>query len=78
MKSGIQTTYGKAFEYACVKELYGVLSGQEEVVIVDSPQMNTAQSLYNSLSEEMVEALDKAAIAAVRVILQLEPQFMEF
>lgn len=74
MTSGIQTTYGKAFEYACAKRLNASLSKYGDVVVEESPQMTTARELYETLSRKMQEALDKAANAAIRVIKRLEPQ----
>ena len=74
MGSGIQTKNGKAFEYACVVALYKSLNSNQRVTIVDSAQVETAKKLYDSISEDMQQSLDAAAYAAVRIILQLEPQ----
>ena len=74
MASGIQTKNGKAFEYACIARLNDSLTAFGEVEIEDSPQLNTARELYASVDEDMREALDKAAMAAVKVISRLEPQ----
>ncbi len=77
MGSGIQTSNGKAFEYACVIALHEQLSDGQPIVIEDSPQMETAQKLYDEISEEMKPLLDAAARAAVRIIKKLEPQLVE-
>ncbi len=77
MANGIQTANGKAFEYACVLGLYNELSAIQKIEIEDSPQLKTASSLYESMDEIMQATLDKAAIAAVRVIRRLEPQLWE-
>lgn len=77
MANGIQTANGKAFEYACVLGLYNELSSVQKIEIEDSAQLKTASSLYESMDEKMQATLDKAAIAAVRVIRRLEPQLWE-
>ncbi len=74
MAGGIQTANGKAFEYACVLGLYNELSPIQKIEIEDSPQLQTALSLYCGMNEKMKETLDQAASAAVRVIRRLEPQ----
>lgn len=77
MGAGIQTSNGKAFEYACVIALHEQLSSEQIIVIDDSPQMETARKLYEEVSEEMKASLDAAARAAVRIIKRLEPQLVE-
>ena len=77
MGAGIQTSNGKAFEYACVLALHEQLGGSQQIAIEASPQMETAQKLYDEMSEDMKELLDAAARAAVRIIKRLEPQLME-
>lgn len=77
MGAGIQTSNGKAFEYACVIALHEQLSNGQKIVIDDSPQMETAKRLYEEIEEEMKPSLDAAARAAVRIIKRLEPQLVE-
>ena len=77
MANGIQTANGKAFEYACILGLYNELSLIQKIEIDDSPQLKTASSLYEGMDVKMQATLDKAAIAAVRVIRRLEPQLWE-
>lgn len=77
MANGIQTANGKAFEYACVLAIYNALSSIQKIEIEDSTQLKTASSLYESMDEKMQDTLDKAAIAAIRVIRRLEPQLWE-
>lgn len=72
--SGIQTQNGKAFEYACLMSLYNMLSADQQVEIVNSAPLVTAQTSYNSLSNGMKNNLTRAANAAARVIIRLEPQ----
>jgi hypothetical protein len=75
--NGIQTANGKAFEYACVLGVYNELSSMQNIEIVESPQLKTAAKLYEGMTIEMQNTLDKSAIAAVRVIRRLEPQLWE-
>lgn len=77
MGTGIQTSNGKAFEYACIIALHEQLEKGQTIIIEVSPQLETAQKLYEDISEEMKTALDAAAKAAVRIIKRLEPQLVE-
>ena len=77
MGTGIQTSNGKAFEYACVIALHEQLNNGQEIIIEPSPQMETAQNLYDEISEDMKPLLDAAARAAVRIIKRLEPHLTE-
>lgn len=77
MGTGIQTSNGKAFEYACVIALHEHLDNGQKIIIEPSPQMETAQNLYDAISEDMKPLLDAAARAAVRIIKRLEPQLAE-
>jgi len=72
--SGIQTSNGKAFEYACVLALYNALRGSQEVNIEKNAPLETAQRFYNETSDALKSKLNKAANAAARVIIRLEPQ----
>ncbi len=74
MASGIQTSNGKAFEYACVVGIYESLKSTQSVEIEETPQLLTAKGLYEAIDEKMKDALDAAARAAIRVIQRLEPQ----
>ena len=69
-----QTANGKAFEYACLLALYNSLQANEDVTIEDSPQMRTARNLYNNMPDDSQTELLRAANAAARVIIRLEPQ----
>lgn len=61
MGTGIQTSNGKAFEYACVIALHEQLNYGQKIIIEPSPQMETAQNLYDEISEDMKPLLDAAA-----------------
>lgn len=77
MGNGIQTSNGKAFEYACAVALHEQFSSSQQVVLVKSAQMETARKLYEDTLDEMKVLLDAAARAAVRSIRWLEPQLCE-
>ena len=72
--AGIQTSNGKAFEYACADALFRMLSSTQEVVIDDSPQLQTAKDFYDNADLELMQNITSAADAATRVIERLEPQ----
>ena len=46
--AGKQTELGKAFEYACVKALYEMYSGVEDVEVEDSVPIRTAMGYYDA------------------------------
>ena len=73
----IQTKNGKAFEYACLNSLYSFLSPNQDIIIEKTPQFETALKAFDSISAELQNNLYKAAIAATRIIVRLEPQ-LEF
>lgn len=77
MGRGIQTSNGKAFEYACVIALYEQLDLNQKVVIESSLQMSTAHKLYEEIKDELKDSLDAAARASIRIIKRLEPQLCE-
>lgn len=77
MGTGIQTSNGKAFEYACVIALHEQLENGQKIIIESSPQMDTAKKNYDEISEDMKPLLDAAARAAVKIIKKLEPQLVE-
>lgn len=71
---GIQTEYGKAFEYACLMKIHNILTDRQKVHIEDSLQLDTARKKFETVDDEMKEAMTKAAEAACRVVMRLEPQ----
>lgn len=71
---GIQTTNGKAFEYACLLAIYEELCKNQAIEIAESPQLSTARKFYENTDDVLQNFLDAAARAAVRVIKRLEPQ----
>ncbi len=71
----LNTTNGKAFEYACLKALYNKLIGSGiNSSIQESDAFITARSKYESLSPEKQLRLDLAAQAGIRMISSLEPK----
>ena len=74
MVRGVQTSNGKAFEYACVDSLYKMLSKEQEVTIEASSQLETAKRFFETATGKLKENIIKAADAASRVIVRLEPQ----
>ncbi len=71
------TEYGKAYEYACLLSLQEHLSDRTEgmVTAVISDAFHTAQNAFiKAESEGVANDLKRAANAAARVILRLEPQ----
>ena len=73
-KSGKQTETGKAFEYACAYVLYKRYSKITNVVLLDSPQLNTARNSFNKLSDDEQREYLLGAEAAVKIIDRLEPK----
>lgn len=69
-----QTKKGKAFEYACLKTLKDSLIKNQEVVVEYTSALETASSFYYASDKKTVSKMDKAAQAAVRIIIKLEPQ----
>ncbi|MEG2124510.1 MAG: HaeIII family restriction endonuclease [Hydrogenoanaerobacterium sp.] len=69
-----QTQKGKAFEYACLIALKNSICEGQEVLVEATPAFNTARDFYNNSEGVLIDKLDKAAQAAVRLILRLEPQ----
>lgn len=70
--SATQTNNGKAFEYACILSLYTELSASQDVSIIKTQQLQTALNFFNVSSIQC--KLIRAADAATRVIVRLEPQ----
>jgi hypothetical protein len=70
----MQTSNGKAFEYACAQALHSRLSVEQPVVVVHSAPFVTAQDFFLAAAPPLQDKLKKAADAAARVICRLEPQ----
>jgi hypothetical protein len=72
--SGSQTSNGKSFEYACLLAIYNLLSDQQEVSIVRSAPLETAERFFADAEAEFKDNLIQGANAAARVLVRLEPQ----
>lgn len=71
------TEYGKAYEYACLiairEHLFGKTNG--DITIQESDALQTAKTAFEKAENEgLADKLVKAANAAARVIIRLEPQ----
>jgi hypothetical protein len=65
---------GKAFEYACLQALNESLSPTQDVTVEMTPQFYTARECFITSTQKFQEKFVRAANAAARVIMQLEPQ----
>jgi len=72
--SGVQVNNGKAFEYACLESIYNLLSSAQEVIVEDTPQLETARRHFESAPPDLRNRFVMAANAATRVVVRLEPQ----
>lgn len=71
------TEYGKAYEYACLIALRDDLSSRTDgmITILASDAYRTAQNAFEKAEQEgLSDKLVRAANAAARVIIRLEPQ----
>lgn len=71
------TEYGKAYEYACLMALKDHLSNRTDgmITILESDAYRTAQNAFEKAEQEgLSDNLVRAAHAAARVIIRLEPQ----
>lgn len=71
------TEYGKAYEYACLIAIREHLSGKidGDITIQESDALQTAKTAFEKAEKEgLSDKLVKAANAAARVIIRLEPQ----
>lgn len=69
-----QTQKGKAFEYACLKALKENLLDRQSISIEENTAFQTAYGFYCELDQKTILKMNKAAQAACRIILRLEPQ----
>ncbi|MGD9569440.1 MAG: HaeIII family restriction endonuclease [Sedimentibacter sp.] len=70
----IQSKNGKAYEYACLIAFKNYLENVNNIVeIIYVDAVSIAQKDYESLNIDLRKIMDKAAMAAVRVIARLEP-----
>lgn len=71
---GIQTSNGKAFEYAVLTNFFEVLTNEGfNVTLNPSPAFRTAENKFNSLSHEVKLTMRRAALASIETIRGFEP-----
>lgn len=74
--SGNQTEFGKAFEYACALTIFNKYKDKQNMVIQQSPQLETAQRFFDYMDVVEKENLIKGAKAAIKIIERLEPMMV--
>lgn len=75
--SGNQTELGKAFEYACAFTIFNKYKDSHNVVIEQSPQVETAQRFFEYMNAMEQDKYVKGAKAALKIIERLEPMMTE-
>lgn len=70
----IQTENGKAFEYAMLASLQSHLVNTQPIIIQPTAALETAQQFYHNADIALRTDMDFAANAAIRTLLQMEPQ----
>lgn len=73
---GGQVEYGKAFEYACIKSLTKVLKEEQEVYTISNNAIEVASKFYENIDLDIKARLDKAADAATRILINMEPMLL--
>ncbi|HEX5553202.1 MAG TPA: HaeIII family restriction endonuclease [Chitinophagaceae bacterium] len=73
----IQTSYGKAFEYSCLKELEAEISSYRPVTINTNSSFNVAEAAWNTAPINIKNTMKTAAKAGVKTLFQLEPKIFE-
>ncbi|WP_419392707.1 HaeIII family restriction endonuclease [Cytobacillus praedii] len=71
-----QTVNGKALEFAFLQSLEQTLSPQTNVMVINSSQLQTAQSAYLSLPQTTQQRMRAGADSGINTILQLEPRLI--
>lgn len=75
--SGSQTTYGKAYEYACVISFEDELGKFRRVEVVDNSSLIIAKERWYSLTEEQQHKMLLSAKAGVKTLISMEPKMVE-
>jgi len=71
---GTQSLNGKAFEFACLDAFYRHLSPDQPVEIEKTLALEKAKDAFKGLDDDLRLKCNKAANAAVRILVKLEPQ----
>lgn len=74
MANGKQRRNGKAFEFAVLKGFYEAQLRKGKAIILESPEVELAMDCYDELRAKSRLAMDEGADAAVKLIMELEPQ----
>ncbi len=69
---------GKAFEYACFVALRDTFVTKQKVCVIDSPQLRTARTCYETLEANVRQDMRLAAEAMKRILVRLEPKLENF
>ncbi|MDD2589555.1 MAG: HaeIII family restriction endonuclease [Fermentimonas sp.] len=72
-----QTTTGKAFEYALLKELYvKIISLDKKVEIINNDPYNSAKNCFESFSVKEKELYSSVSNKAVEFLIDIEPRLI--
>lgn len=69
---------GRAYEYACIKNLEVEISKIRSCTIVNNSSLSAAQRAWDTLSEEDKKIYSVSSLAAVAQIFAMEPRITEF
>lgn len=69
-----QTETGKAFEYALLNEIYELLGSHQTITIREDNSFNIARNCFEQFNDDEQTNYQRAALAAVRHLLELEPR----
>jgi len=75
--TAIQTNYGKAFEYSCLKALEAAAAPSRQVAIVGNTSLNVAKAKWEQAPDEIKSKMALAADAGVKALIKLEPRILE-
>jgi len=70
---GNQVMHGKAFEYACLNEIYNFLNIDQSVSVIKDSSYYNAKNFFETLDSSTRLRMELAAKAAIRVLIRLEP-----
>jgi hypothetical protein len=73
----IQTNYGKAFEYSCLKVLEANISKHRPVAIIASSSLTAAKTNWEEAPVALQVTMDKAALAGIKTLFIMEPRIVE-
>lgn len=69
-----QTSYGRAFEYSCIKSLEKVIGPHRPVSIINNISLSTAKAHWDDTPGDVKAKMDQAAEAGTKTLLKLEPR----